>query len=450
MRAEHFQLLSDADAIAAFFGRLGYNTNARTFQTPGNLGITAESTLRRIRHIELIADNEGFLQVYLFQLVSLTVADARALAATFRNRTGNFLLVLTANFDRIDFVLVEKHTPAEQEGGIAKPQVKVRPITFSIDRRKPERLQLRVLGRFTWTEVDAFAQYEKLVAAYGLAYWSEEYFNNRALFSDYFLKERLANSDDFPEWNKDPKPAYGRMRQIYSAAAAKITGELKEPLMRELLEPIFAQLGFELEPGRKGDSPEEPDYRLYSLNRGASDKPLAVCLAYPWGRFLDGKDETRDAETPGHNPGQRVVSLLEKAEVPWIVMTNGQLWRLYSPNAPSRASNYYEVDLADALGQSVTFPPEPGDAFRYFWLLFRRESFEQIATGQDGKQRSLLDRLFEGSREFAARLGENLKHRVFDQIFQILAEASSRIFATRKDAMPACPRNGSTLFSREC
>ncbi len=421
MRAEDVQILSNADAIAAFFGRLRYNTNARTVQTPGNLGISNESTLRRIRRIELIADNEGFLQVYLFQLVSLTVADARALASTFRNRAGNFLLVLTANFDRIDFVLVEKHTPVDQEGGIAKPQVKLRPIPFSVDRHKPERIQLRVLGRFTWTEVDAFAQYEKLVAAYSLAYWSEEYFNNRALFSDYFLTERLANSDDFPEWNEEPKPAYGQMRQIYQAAA-KITPALKEPLRLELLEPIFGQLGFELGRGRKDDTPEEPDYRLYPLNHKAGDKPLAVCLAYPWGRFLDGKDETRDAETPGHNPGQRVVSLLERAEAPWIVMTNGRLWRLYSPKATSRASNYYEVDLADALGQSVTFAAEPGDAFRYFWLLFRRQSFEATASARDGKRVSLLDRLFTGSREFAARLGENLKDRVFEHIFQILAE----------------------------
>jgi hypothetical protein len=218
LRAEDVQRLSDADAIAAFFGRLGYNTNPRTFQTPGNLGITNETALRRIRRIELIADNEGFLQVYLFQLASLTIADARALAVAFRNRAGNFLLVLTVDFERIDFVLVEKYTPAEHEGSIAKPQVKVRNRTLSVERRKPERLHLRVLGRFTWTEVDAFAQYEKLLAAYSLAYWSEEYFNNRALFSDYFLKERLTDSDDFPEWKEDPKPAYTQMRQKYEAA----------------------------------------------------------------------------------------------------------------------------------------------------------------------------------------------------------------------------------------
>jgi hypothetical protein len=38
------QNLSNADAVAGFFARLGYNTDARTTQTAGNLGITADST----------------------------------------------------------------------------------------------------------------------------------------------------------------------------------------------------------------------------------------------------------------------------------------------------------------------------------------------------------------------------------------------------------------------
>jgi hypothetical protein len=130
-----------------------------------------------------------------------------------------------------------------------------------------------------------------------------------------------------------------------------MVGAGKAPLRNEFLEPIFTDLGFDLERGDKTDAPGEPDYRLYAANHKVGDAPLALCLAYSWHRFLDGKDERRDVETPSHNPGQRVVSLLEKAEAPWIVMTNGRLWRLYSPKAPSRASNYYEVDLADALGQ---------------------------------------------------------------------------------------------------
>ena len=40
------------------------------------------------------------------------------------------------------------------------------------------------------------------------------------------------------------------------------------------------------------------------------DKPLALCLAYTWGRNLDGKDEQRDSQTPDENPGAVVVTLL--------------------------------------------------------------------------------------------------------------------------------------------
>jgi hypothetical protein len=77
---QDIQRLNSAEAIAAFFARLGYHTETRTIQAAGNLGITADSTARPIKKIELIADQEGLFQVYLFELQSITVAHTRALA----------------------------------------------------------------------------------------------------------------------------------------------------------------------------------------------------------------------------------------------------------------------------------------------------------------------------------------------------------------------------------
>jgi hypothetical protein len=189
------QALNGADAVAGFLARLGYDIGQRTAQTPGNLGITAETTARPIKRIELLANQENLFQVYLFELTSVTVAHTRALARAFRNRAGNYLLVLTSDYERFDFVLLEKYLPLEKGNGssIAQKQVGIRPRVLTVERRKPSRIHLRVLRRFTWTESDPFAQYDKLLSAYSVADWSEEYFNNRALSRTTILKSGYAN-----------------------------------------------------------------------------------------------------------------------------------------------------------------------------------------------------------------------------------------------------------------
>jgi len=273
------QLLSSADAIAAFFARLGYATEARTTQTAGNLGMTVESTSRPIKKVELIANQEGLLQVYLFELHSITVAHTRALARAFRNRAGNYLLVLTSDYERLDFVFLERELPTtpSAEQLLAEKQSAIRPRALTVERRNPTTIQLRVLRRLTWTESDPFYQYEKLKAAYDLANWSEDHFNNRALFSDYYLKERLK---EFPVWKDDPKPAYLKLREIYQRAASRFAGEEKKDLYRDLVRPVLDVLGFAARTEKSVQSaPVEPHHKLYSPR--SDDSLLAICQVYP-------------------------------------------------------------------------------------------------------------------------------------------------------------------------
>ena len=162
----------------------------------------------------------------------------------------------------------------------------------------------------------------------------------------------------------------------------------------------------------KGTGGDEPDYRLYSPDN--SEKPVAVCLAYSWNRYLDGRDETRDVHTPDENPGARVVTVLESGEAPWAIVTNGKLWRLYSARTHSRSTNYYEIDLEETLAMT-----DPNEAFRYFWLIFRLNAFVTREVQRDGRTRELsfLDRLLDESESYAKGLGERLKERVFEQVF---------------------------------
>ena len=414
------QQLGTADAVAAFFARLGYQTNARTPQPPANLGITAEGTVRSLRRVELIADNEG-LQVYLFEVSSVTLSLTRALARTFRNRAGNYLLVLTSDYEQIDFVLLERYLSSMSHDalGIGTPHAGIRPRVLTVERRNPSRASLRALRRFVFAGSDGYGQYERLRAAYDVADWSEDFFNNRGLFSDYYLLERLREN---PAWVEDPKPAFLRLREVFRSAS-DVSGQPEEPLRRLIVEPTLEILGFRFRAGeRAGGEGVEPDY-LLSTHAGL-DTTMAACLAYSWGRSLDGKDEHHDRESPEENPGAIVVSLLENGKVPWVIVTNGKQWRLYSAKAHSRATNYYEVDLEEAVTASIANGSDSAEAFRYFWLFFRQQAFEPAPVARGGATQTLsfLDLVLAESEDYAKELGERLKERVFTQTFPHLVE----------------------------
>jgi hypothetical protein len=75
------------------------------------------------------------------------------------------------------------------------------------------------------------------------------YFNNRGLFSDYYLRERLPAADgEFSEWREDPKPAYLRLRAVYEKATERFAGKKRSELVSLLYEPLLRGLGFSTKP----------------------------------------------------------------------------------------------------------------------------------------------------------------------------------------------------------
>ena len=260
IRREDLQGVSNRDQVAALFAALGYQTDARLTQSPANLGITADWLVRQITHVERVADQEALLQVYLIELSSVTLAATRGLASALRNRAGNYLLVLTHDYERIDFVLLEKVAPRAEPGQtIAQKQVAVRPRILTVERRNPTKVDLRVLRRLSYTEPDAIAQYEKLKSAFDIAYWSADHFNNRALFADYYLSERLREQ---AEWKEDPKPVFRRFRELYERAASRWAGKAEAELRSGLFTPALRALGFDLEDVKRTQGDRlESDYR---------------------------------------------------------------------------------------------------------------------------------------------------------------------------------------------
>src|SRR6266568_8392559 len=251
--------------------------------------------------------------------------------------------------------------------------------------------------------------------------------------------------------------------RLYADVRDTFNNQPEQIVRTKLLEPVLTILGFVAQPVKSSSSSEiEPDYRLYGRVEASSTptEPLALCLTYTWGRSLDGKDEQRDNETPDENPGAAVVTLLDRGEANWAIVTNGKIWRLYSAKAHSRATNYYEIDLEETLALPAA---NLEYAFRYFWLFFRAAAFipgfqpdphkgghymssrsaENVVTPLVGVRPdtspvgvrpdtspvgirpdmpSFLDTLISESERYARELGERLKERIFFEIFPHFAE----------------------------
>src|SRR5947209_19128811 len=107
---EDVQLLASRDALTAFFAKLGYDTNHRLVQSIAAMGITTDSLKSTITRIERLASEDRLFEIYLFELKSITIAATQNIVRNFRNRPGDYLLVLTDNYERLDFVLVERST----------------------------------------------------------------------------------------------------------------------------------------------------------------------------------------------------------------------------------------------------------------------------------------------------------------------------------------------------
>jgi type I restriction-modification system DNA methylase subunit len=405
--ASDIRRLESADEVAHFFARLRYDVDARTnIPDYAVLGMGSEDMRQHIHKIELIGKDpeDGDISIYLFEVRSVTAKLRNDIARRFRERPENALLVLTKDYEALEFVMLERVLSRSQSRRAALKQA-IRPIPLAVNRLHPDPIALRVLKRFTFTEEDAAYQWEKLRSAYMLAQWSEAYFNNRALFSDYYLKERLTDPKITPVWDENVRPV-GRETYKHIVTARKdYTRQTADVICKGLYEPIFKLLGFDFAQQKSGASSSgKADYLLYTP--GDKSKPIAAALTYVWNRNLDDVDESReraedDGGTPFKIPGAIVVSLLEAQVAPWVIVTNGKLWRLYSSTASNKATNYYEIDLEEAIAANDQIT-----ALKYWWLMFRQQAF----TG-------FLDNLLKNSADYAKELGDRLKDRVFEDIF---------------------------------
>lgn len=243
-------------------------------------------------------------------------------------------------------------------------------------------------------------------------------FQNRALFSGHFLRERLPS---WPEMaDRRVQPLLDDLKALWRRERAALVGANEAQTENRFIQPVLERLGLEYTvqsttaaTGRR----RAPDYALF-LDRPTRE---AAALAPPAGRFRDcvaileakAFDRPLDVRAAGalsEDPVAQIVHYVVITRTRWGVLTNGRLWRLYAAEGDLVEGASFEIDLVALLEAD-----DPG-AFRYFDAFFARSAFVPDAAG-----RCFLDRALTESVSHAAQVGEALERQVYAAVPRVAA-----------------------------
>ncbi|GEM_PF-2185494 len=255
-------------------------------------------------------------------------------------------------------------------------------------------------------------------------------FRNEFLFSTHYLTHLLPSR---PQWHQDVQAAYQRLRALWDDVQALDPARLNEaqleqfwirPLLADVLQwHLLAQAQTHIQ-GRK----RLPDYGLY-LSRDAVQQAVkhqkedpgrtlqyatAVAEAKAWDADLDVG--SRQNATPHF----QMIHYLTWLPPAYGILTNGRHWRLYVKGANVGARTFYEIDIMEALAD-----PE---AFKYFYLFFRREAFEARAGREP-----FIETVRQESRRYAVELEQDLRRIIYGRW---LEQAGQAIYKAVPDADP--------------
>lgn len=241
---------------------------------------------------------------------------------------------------------------------------------------------------------------------------------NQQLFADHYLDSILPT---LPDWQALREESAQALTQIQAIRTRFRPSTVEAQTEDELIKPILALLGHSIEvqaPLATPGGTKKPDYIFYAdessraankgrvlteaLLRGA----LAVGDAKYWDRPLDVQLTNRSGQKlDPTNPAFQISFYLQHSGVPWGILTNGRLWRLYQRDSAYKLDRFYEVDLDDLLQRN-----DP-TAFLYFYAFFRRAAFAEGPLG--------LTTLLRASTEYARQISDNLRDQVYDALHHV-------------------------------
>lgn len=246
---------------------------------------------------------------------------------------------------------------------------------------------------------------------------------NHFLFSDHYLDNILPRLE---AWNRIEEIAeiQEKLRKLYLKVGKGLAASNEAQLERDFVQPILRILGhaYEVQASLQGTGELiRPDYTFFrnEEERLAAkelhgkkeyfEKALAIGDAKSWDRPLDRKIKKRRDVEDIRNPSVQINNYLLGSGKKWGILSNGRLWRLYNRDTSFSLDSYYQIDLVKLIEQ------DNPDAFKYFYLFFRRQAFEPY----DSKL-TFLDFIYDQSTSYKVELSQDVKNRVYEAL-RILA-----------------------------
>jgi hypothetical protein len=169
--------------------------------------------------------------------------------------------------------------------------------------------------------------------------------------------------------------------------------------------PLLNTLELELQPLKPGDARVHLLYTAWDHT-----SPVGLCYVATPGADLDtttkGQHWMAEAVLAAQNwkpvagaDEEREAGSQEEQSVRWVILTNGDQWRLLDAQALRRYEAYLQVDLEELVRDRSDL-----SALRVFYRCFHRSAFERDSEAESG-----LDRLLEASNHATEKAEDHLK-----------------------------------------
>jgi len=250
--------------------------------------------------------------------------------------------------------------------------------------------------------------------------------HNQRLFSDYFL-DSILTSENWPgkdAWQSvlvEAAPVMLALRERYTQFVRSASAANEAQTEIAWIHPVLEALGhtFEVQASLKGPgttTAQRPDYVFYVseehlvANRGRElDEraqhagAFAVGDAKRWDAPLDQMRRGASDALGNKNPSFQIFFYMLQSALPWGILTNGRMWRLYHRSTAYKLDVYYEIDLPDLLASDDV------ERFCYFYAFFRRIAFQPTHPLS-------LERLLSASLASAQQIRDDLREQVYDAL----------------------------------